>query len=226
MTVTKKGYDSWRNFSWDKKETAENLHEKTFLAKGRYVNFNGSTYLSLYDENDKWYGYMNENGAKVGDGAQGAYLSDGRYATVVNAKDNLYNNFDWKVRKSTSEVFEKTFQARGRYQHMNGKTYYSLYDNQNKWQGYAEAGSVKVVGGKQGAYISDGRTVLVMKKNYTIWGSFAFNKTKDNTTNVLNKQYIAKGRYEHGNGSTYYSLYDNKDNWIGYLNAEAASVVK
>lgn len=226
VTVSKKGYDSWRNFSWVKKESTENIYDKTFLAKGRYENFNGATYLSLYDEKDTWYGYINENGVKVGDGAQGAYISDGRYATVIADKDDLYNDFDWKVRKSTNDVFEKTFQARGRYQHMNGKTYYSLYDNQNKWQGYAESDSVKFGGGKQGAYLSDGRTVSIVKKNYSLWGNFGFNKVKGNTTKLMNEQYIARGRYEHGNGNTYFSLFDKDDNWLGYLNADATEILK
>ncbi|MEG0730839.1 MAG: hypothetical protein RR470_00510, partial [Vagococcus sp.] len=226
VTVSKKGYDSWRNFSWVKKESTENIYDKTFLAKGRYENFNGATYLSLYDEKDTWYGYINENGVKVGDGAQGAYISDGRYATVIADKDDLYNDFNWKVRKSTNDVFEKTFQARGRYQHMNGKTYYSLYDNQNKWQGYAKSDSVKFGGGKQGAYISDGRTVSIVKKNYSLWGNFGFNKVKGNTTKLMNEQYIARGRYEHGNGNTYFSLFDKDDNWLGYLNADAAEILK
>ncbi|MDT2832445.1 GH25 family lysozyme [Vagococcus carniphilus] len=222
VTVTKKNYNTWQNFSWKVRENSSEVYEKTFVAKGRYEHLNGSTYLSLYDEKDTWHGYINISATKVGDGAQGAYISDGRYATI-NQKDKiLFNDFNWKERKSTNEVYEKTFNTRGRYQHMNGKTYYSLYDSNGKWHGYAESNLLKFGNGKQGAYISDGRTVKIMKKNYSVWSNFGFKTEKHNTTNLLNQTFEAKGRYEHFNGSTYLSLFNDKDEWMGYLNANAA----
>lgn len=159
----------------------------------------------------------------MGDGAQGAYISDGRHATINQKDEILFNDFNWKERKSTNEVYEKTFNTRGRYQHMNGKTYYSLYDSNGKWHGYAESSLLKFGNGRQGAYISDGRTVKITKKNYSVWSNFGFKTEKHNTRNLLNKTFVAKGRYEHFNGSTYLSLYNDKDEWMGYLNANAAA---
>ncbi len=226
VTVNKKNYDTWQNFSWKLKEPSKDIYEKTFLARGRYENLNGATYLSLYDEKGNWHGYINANATKVGSGEQGAYIPDGRYATINKKDQLLYNNFDWKKRKSTNDVYEKTFEARARYHHMNGKTYYTLYDSNNNWQGYAESTVVKFGNGKQGAYISDGRTVEVVKNNYSLWSNFGFKTEKNNTTHLLGKQYLAKGRYEHANGNTYLSLFDNTGEWMGYLNESAIKIVK
>lgn len=224
VTVEKSGYNTWSNFSWKEKLADKEVYQKTFLAKGRYENVNGSTYLSLFDSEDNWCGYINATATKQGDGVQGAYFADGRYATVVVKDQSLFNDFNWTVRQSTNKIYGQKFAAKGRYHHMNGKTYYSLYDSKNKWQGYAEASLVSLDKNGQGDYIPDGSYVSIQKKNYSMWTNFNFSNEKNNTTTVYEKTYLAKGRYEHFNGNVYYSLYDGNDNWMGYLNKDATKV--
>lgn len=225
VTVEKSGYNTWSNFSWKEKLADKDVYQKTFLAKGRYENANGSTYLSLFDLEDNWCGYINAAAIKQGDGVQGAYFADGRYAKIATKDEKIYHDFNGTVKKSTNDVHGQMYRAKGRYHHMDGKTYYSLYDSKNKWHGYIESKFVSLENGGQGNYISDGSYVSIQKKNYSVWSNFNFSNEKNNTTNINEKTYLAKGRYEHFNGSVYYSLYDGKDNWIGYLNKDATKVV-
>ncbi|MDT2829786.1 DUF4430 domain-containing protein [Vagococcus carniphilus] len=223
VTINKKGYNTWSNFNWKKRNSTDKLVGETYQARGKYKHENGSTYLSLYDNNGKWHGYINEKAVNVGDGKQGAYIKDGRYVTITKGNYDIWSNFGWKKRNFSGDLLNQTFQARGRYKHMNGATYYSLYNDKGEWQGYINANATKVADGKQGAYISDGRYVTISKGNYDIWSNFNWKK-RNSSKNVLNETFQVRGRYEHMNGATYYSLYNNKGEWQGYINANAAKV--
>ena len=220
VTINKKGYSTWSNFGWKKRDTSSNLLNETFQARGKYKHFNGGTYLSLYDNKGKWFGYINADAVKVGDGKQGAYISDGRFVTISKSNYETWSNFNWKKRGMSKNILNQTFQARGRYKHFNGTTYLFLYDSKGKWQGYINANATKVADGKQGAYIKDGRKVTINKKGYNTWSNFNWKK-RSSTTNMMGKKFTAKGRYSHYNGDTYYSLYDNNGKWHGYVNKNA-----
>ncbi|MDA9470548.1 lysozyme [Enterococcus sp. 5H] len=84
---------------------------------------------------------------------------------------------------------------------------------------------LKAASPAQGSYIAFGKYVTITKKGYNLWSSFDWVK-KDTTDKLFNETYIAKGYYNHSNGSRYYSLYDEANGWMGYLNAEAASIAK
>lgn len=155
--------------------------------------------------------------------SEGNYISDGSYVQVTKKNYDMWQNFSWKKKNNTSSFYGKILKARGRYEHKNGATYYSLYDNKGKWYGYLNAKATKKVGA-QGSYISDGSYVQLTKNNYGMWQNFNWKK-KGTTTDVYGKTLKAKGRYEHFNGSTYLSLYDSKDKWYGYLNVEATKKI-
>ncbi|HCM90331.1 MULTISPECIES: hypothetical protein [Vagococcus] len=158
-------------------------------------------------------------GMKVESANQGPYIKDGSIVQITKNNYEIWQNFNWKLKNNTNTVYNKTFEARGRYKHQNGSTYYSLFDNKGNWQGYLNANATKKTG-KQGNYISDGSYVKVSKGNYEIWQNFGWQQ-RNNTNNLYNQTFQARGRYEHFNGSTYYSLYDGRGNWQGYLNAGA-----
>lgn len=155
---------------------------------------------------------------------QGPYIKDGSIVQITKNNYEIWQNFDWKLKNNTNNVYNKTFEARGRYQHKNGSTYYSLFDNKGNWQGYLNAKATTKTP-KQGRYISDGRYVKVNKPNYEMWQNFSWTY-KNNSTNFVGQTLQARGRYQHFNGSTYYSLYDNKGTWQGYLNAGATQNTK
>lgn len=220
VTINRTGYNTWSDFDWKERNKSGNLLGETYLAKGKYKHANGSTYLSLYDNKGKWHGYINKTAVKVGNGEQGAYISDGSYVTVSKENYKIWSNFNWKKRTTGKKVLNETYQAKGRYKHFNGSTYYSLYNAKGEWQGYINANGVKVGDGRQGAYISYGKKVKINKKGYNTWSNFSWKK-RNTTDDLMGKTFTAKGKYNHMNGATYYSLYDNNGKWHGYINKNA-----
>ena len=221
VKINRKNYGMWQNFSWKKKGDTTEVYAKTFQARGRYEHFNGSTYYSLYDNKGKWYGYLNVD-ATTKVNAQGTYISDGSYVKVSKMNYDMWQNFGWKSKNKTNNFYYKIFQAKGRYEHFNGSTYYSLYDSKGKWYGYLNAVATQKTK-PEGDFIDDGRHVEIKKPNYELWENFNWKK-KDVTTAYIGKTFVIRGRYEHFNGSTYYSLYDYKGKWYGYLNAKATEM--
>lgn len=163
-------------------------------------------------------------GIKVEAANQGPYIKDGSFVQITKKNYEIWQNFNWQYKNNTTNVYNKTFEARGRYQHKNGQTYYSLFDSKGKWQGYLNAKATQKTG-PQGNYISDGSYVNITTSNYEIWQNFYW-KQKNNTNNIYGETFRAKGRYEHFDGNTYYSLYNSKGHWQGYLDAKATQKTK
>lgn len=216
VTVTKKNYNAWENFSWKKKNIK--VTNKTYLAKYAYNHSNGSKYLSLYDDKGKWAGYINAAATEVGQGEQGVAIKYGEHVTVTSQNYHAWQNFSWK--KKNVNVANKTYLAKYAYNHSNGSKYLSLYDDKGKWIGYINAAGVKVAKGKQGVAIKYDKYVTVTSQNYNTWENFNWKKKNGK---VANKTYLAKYVYYHSNGSRYLSLYDNKGKWEGYINANAVA---
>ncbi|MGX7013313.1 GH25 family lysozyme [Vagococcus silagei] len=223
VEITKSHQPIYNGFGWDEKDTTTKHVGKVYKATGRYEHINGSTYYSIYDDKGTWMGYVDaRNTGKVS--PQGSYISDGRYIQIVKANQSIYSNFNWNVKSSTNDVMNKMYQARGRYEHHNGRTYYTIYDRDGSWQGYVDSESTKEISEAHGGYISDGSTIKITNGNYSIYNGFNWS-VKDHTRNHVGKVYKASGRYEHFNGSTYYSLYNDNGQWMGYLNANATTKV-
>lgn len=155
---------------------------------------------------------------------EGNYISDGSYVQIASKNYDIWSSFQWEKRSHSSNYYGLTLKAKGRYEHANGATYYSLYNRDNKWIGYINAKATKRVPA-EGNYISDGSYVKLTNFNYNTWQSFNWQK-KYSGSNLKGKIFKAKGRYEHFNGSTYYSLYDNTGKWYGYLSAAAVTKTK
>lgn len=227
VTITKKGYSFWQDPSFAK----ENLksapyYQKTLRVAEVFHHTNGSDYLAIYRNNGQFVGYINASGTAAAPGQQGIFLSDNQYATITSKNYTIWNNFNWQKKGTSAAYAGKTVKIKGRYEHYNGSRYYSLYDSKGKWLGYMNATGLKATKNPQGTYQNYGKYVTITKNNYTIWGNFNWKVKKNSTTKVAGQTFLAKGKYGHYNGSTYYSLYNNKGKWVGYLNAKAASVAK
>lgn len=155
---------------------------------------------------------------------QGAAQKFGQYVTVTSPNYSVWGNFDWAVRNHSAKLYHHTYLAQVAYHHANGSTYYSLYAGK-KWLGYLNARAVKVGQGAQGGAVATNQYVTITKKNFTVWGDFAWRKKRANTKNAYHVTLQAKIIYYHSNGSAYYSLYRN-GKWFGYLNASAVQVAK
>lgn len=224
VSIQKTGYSTWSNFDWKKRDITDNIYQKTFKARGRYEHANGITYYSLYDDNGVWYGYVDADATRDERAPQGEYIPDGRFVSINKTNYNTWSNFSWKKKESSEKIYQRTFKARGRYEHANGSTYYSLYDEKGTWYGYINASATQVEANPQGRYISDGRFVSINKKNYNTWSNFSWKK-RQNGEAIYQRTFVARGKYNHFNGSTYLSLYDLDGRWHGYINSSATQTV-
>ena len=227
-TVQSANYPLWKTPFFDTQlGTTKAINQQTFQVKESFKQKNGSIFYALSTDKNQFIGWVNAKGVAEAKTPGGVWQSESKYATIISGNYTLWQNFDWSAKKgNTAALNGKTVKAKGKYRHINGATYYSLYDSKNKWLGYINASGVKTTSNAQGAYQNYGKYVTLTKKNYTIWGNFNWSSKKNTTSSLYGKTYLAKGKYEHWNGATYYSLYDSNNKWIGYLNAGAATVAK
>lgn len=224
VTVTHTGYPIYSNFDWQQKMSGAAAYKHTYYSKGQYAHFSGNTYLSLYDANDQWVGYINANGVSVAPGQQGSYFSDNRYVTVTKTGYAIYSGFDWNVKYAGKAAYQHTYRSTGMYYHFNGNTYLSLYDLNSKWVGYVNANAVSVAKGTQGVMFADNRQVKVTHTGYPVYRDFSWHVSQTGTA-VYGKIFTSKGVYYNINGSTYLSLYDAAGKWWGYINANGVDMI-
>lgn len=222
VILTSKNYDIWQNFTWKRRNHSSNYHNQVLEARGYYDHFNGSRYLSLYDSKGTWVGYINQTGTKTTKDPHSGYKSYGKFVTISSKNYDIWQKFSWKKRNHSSSYHGQTLEARGYYDHFNGSRYLSLYDSKGSWVGYINQTGTKLANGRQGSYQAYGESVTI-EKNYTIWQNFSWKKKAD-ANKYKGHTLIAKGFYNHLNGSTYLSLYNQKGQWLGYINADAVKI--
>lgn len=132
---------------------------------------------------------------------QGPYIPLNQYITVTKANSSVWQNFSWKVKGNTNNLINKTLLAKGKYNHSNGKTYYSIYDNKDVWQGYVESNVGILSTERSGVWRSYGKYVTVTREGYNTWSDFNWN-LRNTSEKIVGKKLLAKGRYFHFNGAT------------------------
>ena len=221
VTVRSKNYKIWQNFNFSTtRGITGQYYDQTVQVRGKYHHFNGSIYYSLYTNDGKWIGYVDAMSVRQGSGQQGIHYKYGKFVTV-KGNYNLWRNFSWNNQTKASLYKGQTIEARGYYNHFNGSRYLSLYDNKGKWLGYINERGVNTEKSRGGAALAAKFNKKIVKRNYTIWQDFGFSKKKANSNQYLNQTLYVAVQYRHFNGSTYYSLYNSKNQWLGYINANA-----
>ena len=87
------------------------------------------------------------------------------------------------------------------YNHFNGRTYYSLYDNHGIWQGYINSTGVKKSGeSAEGMAISSNKYVTINSKNYFHRAEFLYGKKKRKVRIVRKKRIKSNAIISHFNG--------------------------
>lgn len=224
----------WRGFDFDSKKGTM-TPDDTYMAKGEYHHVNGQTYLSLYDKDGNWKGYVLAK--DTGDGFfLDHYEKNGNYYTVKSDKSDIYKDRNLtKVGMEGKDVVGKTYFAKGQYKAFNGQTYLSLYtydekaEDGLKWLGYIPEENCAKADSKGGTYINNKSDlfVSVAKPDYDLWSNFDFTKSKGKAKE--GHWYVAERYYKHFNGATYQSVYEvNPSNgerkWAGYINNNALQV--
>ncbi|WP_414841928.1 GH25 family lysozyme [Enterococcus saccharolyticus] len=219
VTIQSGNYDIWQNFDWQKRSHSANYQGQLLQARGYYDHFNGTRYLTIYDKNGKWIGYINATATKLSsNGGGGKYRAYNKYVTIQSPNYDIWQNFDWQKRSHSANYHGQLLQARGYYDHFNGTRYLTIYDKNGKWVGYINATATKLSSnGGGGKYHAYNKYVTIQSGNYDIWQNFDWQK-RSHSSKYQRKTVLARGYYDHFNGARYLSLYENNGHWIGYIN--------
>lgn len=144
VTVTSKNYSLLKNFTGSHGDSGQ-LFQKTFHVTGQYKPADGETYLSLYDFQNHWVGYLNAHAVKAAKGAQGAWLSTNEIMRVAVKGYPIWPKFFSGNTRSTTSLINQAVTVNGMYHHLNGSVYYSVYQS-GHWLGYVNAKALSTSG--------------------------------------------------------------------------------
>lgn len=138
------------------------------------------------------------------------------YLTFSNTKKNILLNLT--TLKKGGKYSNITLRSKNSYSHINGKTYFDLYQKDGKFLGFIESNQIKTSKNAQGiAQLKKQLITITQKTNsYSDFKGTIRYKNKQ----LQGRTLLVKRIYFHANGQTYYSLYNNKQQWIGYVNAK------
>lgn len=231
VTVMKKDYGIYKDKQLRKKvSTSQHWYHKTLYQKGYYRLSSGKCYVSLYDKNNHWIGYMNQSALKRAKTKGGISFPLNRCVNVNKDNYTLWKDFNFQQKKgNSSSLLHYNVYVGPEYNHLNGETYYSLYTEKNgKWLGYInkKGTTLKLANNDFGSYHRYDHYGTIMKDNY---GIYKDKQLKNRVAMSKKYQYqtlYAKGYYQKLNGKRYVSLYDHNNKWIGYMDDRAFEVSK
>lgn len=223
-TISKANYNFYRNFNFAKNgNNTSQLMNNTYKVKGYYNHFNGERYYTLYDNNDQWLGYVNNDATKDTD-ANGNYYKVGQYVSL-GTSGTLYG--DKGMTKAKTDIAdhhqEATVYAKGGYTRFDGTVLRSLYDSHDQWLGYATDKQVTVAKNQGGVYHKYDKYATIESNNTPIYRNFNFD-VKGNTRDYYRQTLHVKGYYQAYDGNRYYTVYDKQDEWVGYVNEDAVTL--
>lgn len=169
---------------------------------------------SLYDKNNKWQGYVNSIDVR-----ENIFEPNDERIEIINNNYIVWKDFFGNKSLVTKSIYHKVFNAKGKYKDNNNQTYLKIYDSKNKFLGILNIKATKKV-----VHKTLNKNVKVISKNYNFYG-YLFDTKRESSDKYINKKLFAKAQYKLSNGKTYYSLYDNKDNWIGYIENKAVKIL-
>lgn len=145
VSVVKKGYGIYQDKAFKKKvSTTDKKYHKTYYGKGYYNLSDGSRYISLFDNNNHWIGYVRSSALKVAETRGGVPYTMNKTMKVVKKGYPLWKEFTFKTKKgSTDSYYNKKVYVKPYYNHFNQQTYYSVYTSSTgKWLGYVNKGAI------------------------------------------------------------------------------------
>lgn len=141
------------------------------------------------------------------------------YKVVSTKSGTVWKNLDLTQKKANvSTYYDQVIRCKY-YYNVNGKKVYSAYNYNDEWLGYFEEGALTAAKNRGGNYHSYGKYVSVTKDHYTLWKDLDFKDKKGVSSSYYHQTLLAKGYYDHFNGSRYYSLYTKDNKWVGYIHS-------
>lgn len=220
-TVMNKNYKIYNNFNdWKTVATTAKYYHKTLRITAKYPLNNGKSYYAISDQQGQPIGYINVKGLKAVDTEWGSKIPyKGYYATITKGGQSIWSNLNWGWKANSEQYLNKTFKIDGYYNKVNGEDYWSLYSPKS-WLGYLVSNVTEKNKSPFGKAFSANFNVTIDRKNYDIYKDKEFHK-KASSSSYYNKRFKVKTTYNHYNGRRYYSLYDSRNKWFGYINADA-----
>lgn len=224
-SVLKNNQTIYGNTSLTKVKGKTSTYYQDTLQLKRVYTIGGQKYYSAYDNKDNWLGYINQSALSTPNHSRGgAMYKKAQFVSVAKMDYKMWKDFDFKtVRQYTTDWQNMTLYSKGYYQHFNGQKYLSVYSG-DEWLGYVNASAMKVENSGFGPYHSFNKYVSVAKDNYGLFKDKNFKNKVGTSKDVYKQTLFAKGYYDCADGTTYYSVYNAKDEWLGYLNSKAVSV--
>lgn len=219
ITISKKGWSIWRDFNWTSQASSTSYYGQTFQITKIYHHYNGTDFY-LLTKNGRTLGYLNVAAAKTVTKPQGTQQTLKRYVKLTRANYTLWQDLLFKGTKgNSSTLLNRTVYAKYAYHHVNGSTYYSLYDFNDNWLGYVNQAAASLVAKPGGNAQRNTGYFRITKAGWTLWRDLNFQKIASSTTKYVGQTFKATYVYHHVNGASYYSLYTNAGKWLGYYNA-------
>ncbi|MEB6226448.1 trypsin-like peptidase domain-containing protein [Mammaliicoccus sciuri] len=215
VQLKKENIKHFRNLFEDVKTDTKLSFNTHYKVKYTYRLPNNRIIYSLYDKNDKWQGYvLNKDVNEI------KFEPYDERVEIIKNNYTVWGDFFGKKNLDTKSIYHKVFNAKGIYKDKNNnRTYLKIYDSKDKYLGILNISATKKVVPQ-----SFNKNVKVVSKNHKFY-SVLFDTVRDKSQNYLNKKLHSKYLYKFSNGKIYYSLYDNKDKWIGYIEKEAVKIL-
>lgn len=205
---------NYKNFFEVVKSDTKLSFKSYYIVKEIFNLPNDQVFYSLYDKNNKWQGYINKNDAR-----EANFEPYNERVEIINKNYTVWGNFFGKRNEITSNIFHKVYYAKGIYKANSGSKFLKIYDDKNKYLGFLNMNATKKIVAQK-----LNKNVKVVNSKYNFYNAL-FNSVRTSSKNHLNKTYAAKTEYRLSNGKIYYSLYDSKSNWIGYIEKAALKIL-
>lgn len=138
-----------------------------------------------------------------------------KYASILK-QSPVYDPETGEKIGTTKSIIERTFHIQ-EVRSLNEKHYYLLADNSQKVLGYVSEQALSLETSPAGAFHKREKYIETPTQSFHWLRDF----TGDSTLSQKEQRqrvYRSSGYYRHLNGQVYLSLYDNKKQWLGYLN--------
>ena len=208
--------DLWKSFNFSTSTSTANYYGQELVVNGMYHHKNGSTYYSVYSKAGKWLGYLNA-GAANWEEPQGLWHSDNRYITITSHYDT-YGDFNFHTLHAAGSLSGQTLHSTGKYNHINGSTYLSLYKEDGTWMGYVNQDAVTITD-KNGIWQPASGYITFKNANDTAYSNLDHTSVKTSGAKLSRHTYKVTGAFRGYSGKLQYSVYTLKNQWLGYVDA-------
>lgn len=213
MSVNTKIYND------SKLKASKTTKQGTVYKANGYRIINGQKYYRVYQS--KYKGYVKASQTKV----LTAKKVNTRYFLNINSAYNMWGNlyFDKQKGQLTPYSNNTVYYVKYRYDLPNGRSYFSVYDDQKRdqWLGYMNDDAYRAL--KQEKYTKYGR--LNLKSSVTAFKDFNGTKVSKHLTSKNTKYVYPKYQYRL-KSLTLLSVYEydelcGKEKWLGYVSESA-----